>query len=67
MADVTRHSAPGELVKRFSWEIQDRDGSDAETAEFSQLRRDLAEYNRVNISDSDDEIIRLESYFSETR
>lgn len=67
MADVTGHSTPGELVKRFSWEIENRDSSDAETAEFSQLRRDLAEHNTVSTGDREEEISRLESYFSETR
>lgn len=66
MADRTGHSAPGELVKRFSWEIENHDSSDAETAEFTQLRRDLVEHNRVSTSDSEEEISRLERYFSET-
>lgn len=67
MADITGYSTPGELVKRFSWDIENRDSSDAETEEFSQLRRDLLEHNRMSTSGSDEEIRRLESYFSETR
>lgn len=67
MADLTGHSTPGELVKRFSWEIENHDSSDAETAELTQLRKDLVEHNRASTGDSEDEISRLESYFSETR
>lgn len=67
MADLTGNATPGELVKRFSWEMENREIPDAESAEFGQLRRDLVEHNRVSMNESEAEMWRLESYFSETR
>lgn len=67
MADFTGYATPGELVKRFSWEMENKEDSNAETAEFTQLRRDLVENNRASVNGTEEEIWRLETHFSETR
>lgn len=67
MADLTGNATPGELVKRFSWEMEDGENSDVDSAEFTQLRRDFVEHNKVNMLESEAEMWRLENHFSETR
>lgn len=67
MADFTGNATPGELVKRFSWEMENRENLDGESEEFTQLRRDLVEHTKINSSESEAEMGRLERYFSETR
>lgn len=67
MADLTGNETPGELVKRFSWEMENKENCDGESVEFTQLRKDLVEHHKFNMDDSEGEILRLESYFSESR
>ncbi|KAL1854413.1 hypothetical protein Daus18300_011432 [Diaporthe australafricana] len=66
MADFTGNATPGELVKRFSWEMENRENLDGESEEFTQLRRDLVEHTKIKSSESEAEMARLERYFSET-
>lgn len=67
MADSARNATPGELVKRFAWEMEKRETPEAESAQFTQLRRDISEYSRFSMHDTEAEMSRLETYFSETR
>lgn len=68
MADPTGNATPGELVKRFSWELENKENLDEEKgSEFGQLRKDLVEHNKTGMIDNEAQVRRLESYFSETR
>lgn len=67
MVDITSNPTPGELVKSFSWQMENRESSDAESEVYTQLRRDFIEYNKVSNDETEAEMSRLESYFSETR
>lgn len=67
MADLTYIVTPGELVKRFSWEMENRENPDADSVQFMQLRKDFVDFNRTSADEREAEISRLESYFSKTR
>lgn len=66
MANFNGDPTPGELVKRFSWEMENRENVDTDSEEFAQLRMDFVEQTQVSTGGKDMEIRRLEAYFSKT-
>lgn len=62
-----RDPLPGDLVQRFSWELEVRQRTEAETAEYDQLRSDLLAERERRASEKNREIERLADMFNARR
>ncbi|KAK7424338.1 hypothetical protein QQX98_000606 [Neonectria punicea] len=58
---------PGALVQRFSWEIEARERTEADTEEFDQLRSDFISERERRDRERQESIRRIEAQFSVTR
>ncbi|KPM38460.1 hypothetical protein AK830_g8093 [Neonectria ditissima] len=58
---------PGALVQRFSWEIEARERTEADTEEFDQLRSDFISERERREKERRENIRRIEEQFSVTR
>lgn len=67
---ATYHSVypePGTLVERFSWELEARQRTESETAEYDQLRSDLLVERDRQRAENDRDINRLDEMFKARR
>ena len=62
-----RDPEPGALVERFSWEVEARRRTEADTAESDQLRADFLSERDRRERDRRRTIERLEEMFNATR
>ncbi|KAG8170223.1 hypothetical protein KVR01_000968 [Diaporthe batatas] len=67
MADLTGNTTPGELIRRFSWDMESRENPGEDSVEFKQLRSDFVEHIRASMDESETEAPRLDRYFSKAR
>ncbi|SPO04178.1 uncharacterized protein DNG_06861 [Cephalotrichum gorgonifer] len=58
---------PGDLVERFSWEVEARQRTEADTAEYDQLRSDFLSERDRRARERKRDIERIEERFSATR
>lgn len=62
-----RDPLPGDLVQRFSWELEVRQRTEAETAEYDQLRSDLLAERERRAREKNKDIDRLRDMFNARR
>lgn len=58
---------PGALVERFSWEVEARQRTESDTAEYDQLRSDFLSERDRRVRERRREIESIQERFSTTR